>query len=352
MSFIIAITGPTGSGKSTVAKQIANSVSNCVNIDVDVVKHFIHSGFIYDDSPEGIAQWELLGANLGQLAANFKQADYNVVVNGYLNVPAWSKLQSFVSFDSRFLLSPDIQTIIERDASRSEDDTMGEKAVRTHNTFFSNDPYFDDFIKINSTGHAVQETVAIILDYVNAPTQTTVNDRGNGAQNLCQIVDDQDNVIGAKPRNEIDFKKDYFRSSGLWLTNSKGQVLIAQRSLSKDKDPGKWGPAVAGTLEVGETYESNAHKEAFEELGLTKLSLTTGLKMKVENPRRCFCQWFTATCDWPEDQFVLQTAEVRQVRWIDKEDFVADVRINPDKYLPTMSLIIDALYPEEQKTLE
>ena len=241
MSFIIAITGPTGSGKSTVAKQIANSVSNCVNIDVDVVKHFIHSGFIYDDSPEGIAQWELLGINLGQLAANFKQAGYNVVVNGYLNVPAWSKLQSFVSFDSRFLLSPDIQTIIERDASRSEDDTMGEKAVRTHNTFFSTDPYFDDFIKINSTEHTVQETVAIILDYVNAPTQTTVNDRGNGAQNLCQIVDDQDNIIGAKPRNEIDFKKDCFRSSGLWLTNSKGQVLIAQRSLSKDKDPGKWG---------------------------------------------------------------------------------------------------------------
>lgn len=180
MSFIIAITGPTGSGKSTVAKQIANSVSNCVNIDVDVVKHFIHSGFIYDDSPEGIAQWELLGINLGQLAANFKQAGYNVVVNGYLNVPAWSKLQSFVSFDSRFLLSPDIQTIIERDASRSEDDTMGEKAVRTHNTFFSNDPYFDDFIKINSTGHAVHETTTIILDHMRVNNFFTVNDHSAG----------------------------------------------------------------------------------------------------------------------------------------------------------------------------
>ena len=60
-------------------------------------------------------------------------------------------------------------------------------------------------------------------------------------QDLCQIVDDQDNIIGAKPRNEIDFINDYFRSSGLWLTNSKNQVLIAQRVLSKDKDPGKWG---------------------------------------------------------------------------------------------------------------
>ena len=47
-------------------------------------------------------------------------------------------------------------------------------------------------------------------------------------QDLCQIVDDQDNIIGAKPRNEIDFINDYFRSSGLWLTNNKNQVLIAQ----------------------------------------------------------------------------------------------------------------------------
>ena len=54
MSFIIAITGPTGSGKSTVAKQIAGNMQHCVNIDVDVVKHFIHNGFVYDDSPEGI----------------------------------------------------------------------------------------------------------------------------------------------------------------------------------------------------------------------------------------------------------------------------------------------------------
>ena len=53
-------------------------------------------------------------------------------------------------------------------------------------------------------------------------------------QDLYQIVDDQDNLIGAKPRNEIDFKNDYYRISGIWLTNSKGQILIAQRLMTKD----------------------------------------------------------------------------------------------------------------------
>lgn len=77
---------------------------------------------------------------------------------------------------------------------------------------------------------------------------------------LYQVVNDSDEVIGHKFRNDIDFVKDIYRVAALWLTNSQGQVLIAQRLLTKDKDPGKWGPAAAGTLEKDETYESNIYK--------------------------------------------------------------------------------------------
>lgn len=170
-------------------------------------------------------------------------------------------------------------------------------------------------------------------------------------QDLYQIVDDQDNLIGAKPRNEIDFENDYYRISGIWLTNSKGQILIAQRLLTKDKDPGKWGPAAAGTLEVGETYESNAYKEAEEEIGLTGVEFTLGPKMKFITPRHSFCQWYTAVCDKSESEFTPQPTEVEQVKWIDEDEFFEDVHANPDKYLPTMSLIIEALYPNSDPRL-
>lgn len=72
-----------------------------------------------------------------------------------------------------------------------------------------------------------------------------------------QIVDDQDQFIGLKERNEVDYKSDIYRVSALWLTNSKGQTLLAKRAAVKDKDPGKWGPAVAGTIDEGETYDEN-----------------------------------------------------------------------------------------------
>jgi len=71
MNLVLAITGPAGSGKSTVAKIIANDINLCVNIDADYVKHFIVNGFIYDNSEKGVKQWELLGKNIGQLAEKY-----------------------------------------------------------------------------------------------------------------------------------------------------------------------------------------------------------------------------------------------------------------------------------------
>lgn len=46
------------------------------------------------------------------------------------------------------------------------------------------------------------------------------------------IVDKDDNVVGAKERNEI-VQSDIYRVSCLWLRNLKGDVLLAQRRLIK-----------------------------------------------------------------------------------------------------------------------
>ena len=163
-------------------------------------------------------------------------------------------------------------------------------------------------------------------------------------KDVCQIVDDQDNVIGSKLRKEIDYAHDRYRASGLWVTNSAGQILIAQRLMTKDKDPGKWGPAAAGTLEVGETYESNIYKEAEEEIGLTGYVFTPSLKMRFDTPRMYFVQWFTVVCDKPEDEFISQPSEVERVRWIDREELIQDVRANPDKYVASIPRVLNELY--------
>lgn len=155
-------------------------------------------------------------------------------------------------------------------------------------------------------------------------------------ETLYQIVDENDVVIGHKPRPDIDFKNDIYRIAALWLTNSIGEILLAQRLLSKDKDPGKWGPAAAGTIEEGETYESNIYKEAEEEIGLTGVSFTPGPKQRI-HVREAFCQWFVGVCDWPVDRFVPQPTEVQQVKWVSPEWLKKDIEQNPGNYVPSLS---------------
>src|SRR5690606_2120587 len=160
---------------------------------------------------------------------------------------------------------------------------------------------------------------------------------------LYQVVNDKDEIIGHKLRHEIDWKKDIYRIGAVWLTNSKGEVLLAQRLMTKDKDPGKWGPAAAGTLEEGETYESNAYKEAEEEIGLTGVALKQGPKQRLYEPRQAFCQWYLAKVDKEVSEFTIQEDEVEQVAWVNPEELKKDLQSNPDKYVPSLSAILAVL---------
>jgi isopentenyldiphosphate isomerase len=157
------------------------------------------------------------------------------------------------------------------------------------------------------------------------------------------IVDEEDTPISLKFRNEIDYSVDNYRWSSIWITNSKGEVLMAQRKLSRDKDPGIWGPAVSGTVEEGETYESNAYKEAEEELGLTGINLDLGPKERMTVPRKSFGQWFVCKVDKSANEFTPQEDEVEQIAWIAKEELLIDVKNNPNKYTPIVKKAIDSL---------
>ena len=154
-----------------------------------------------------------------------------------------------------------------------------------------------------------------------------------------QIVDKNDVVLGAKLDHTIDFNRDIYRVSALWLLNSKGEVLIAKRSPKKKNRGGLWGPSVAGTVENIETYLQNIVKESAEEIGLTDVEYVAGKKMYFDGPRKYFTQYFFATCDRNVDDFELED-EVDSVKWVSKDWLVDDVAIHPECYLPHMDRVI------------
>lgn len=154
------------------------------------------------------------------------------------------------------------------------------------------------------------------------------------------IVDENDNIIGVKSRNELDLAKDIYRVSALWLTSSQGDVLVAQRGLKLSNSPGKWAPAVAGTVEEGETYETNIYKEAEEEIGLSGIKFTKKTKVKVSGKRNFFCQYFIATINKAASEFIVHPYEVERVKWVKADSLKEDILTNTDSYVADMARLI------------
>lgn len=109
-----------------------------------------------------------------------------------------------------------------------------------------------------------------------------------------QIVDEHDQYICNKYEEDVDFSRDIYRVSCLWLQNSRKEILIAQRALHKNHG-GLWSPSVAGTVEYDETYLDNIIKETEEEIGLKDIDFREGPKLFVDSKRRHFTQYFFGT---------------------------------------------------------
>lgn len=151
------------------------------------------------------------------------------------------------------------------------------------------------------------------------------------------IVDENNKVIGHKERETLK-PEEIYRVSALWLTNSKGDILLARRALTKSHNPGKWGPAVAGTLEEGETYDSNILKETAEELGLgqKEINLKKGPMIRISDAHNYFAQWYTLTIDKPVTQFKIQKDEVEEIKWFSRKELAEQLDKKPGEFLKRM----------------
>ncbi len=162
------------------------------------------------------------------------------------------------------------------------------------------------------------------------------------------IVNEQDEIIGYKDRKDRN-TVDITRITALWLWNEKGEALLAQRAFSKSINPGLWGPAVAGTVEEGETYESNIIKEAEEEIGLKNLKPILDQKIRRTSQHAYFVQWFTATID-SNYPLVKQDSEVEAFRWFSKDELMNLLGNKPEIFLYSLKETAEYFFNDAPKS--
>jgi isopentenyldiphosphate isomerase len=149
------------------------------------------------------------------------------------------------------------------------------------------------------------------------------------------IVNENDEIIGYKARDKLK-SEDIYRVSAIWITNSRGDLLLARRAFTKKNDPGKWGPAAAGTVEKGETYHANMIKEVEEEIGLKNIHLKKVDKKRRRGEHNYFVQWYVALVDQSIDAFTIQKEEVAEIRWFTRKELMDQMRSHPKEFLPAV----------------
>jgi len=133
---------------------------------------------------------------------------------------------------------------------------------------------------------------------------------------LLDVVNDNDEVIGVRSRGEIHAEGLMHRAVHILLFNSQGKLFLQKRSLSKDEQPGKWDSSAAGHVDTGEAYLDCACREIDEELGIVVdqplqalFKLPATLRTGNEH-----CMVYSYSFDGP---LVLQADEIDDGEWID-----------------------------------
>ncbi len=104
-------------------------------------------------------------------------------------------------------------------------------------------------------------------------------------EELIDIVDDDDKVIGKATWKGMHEKSLLHRSSNVFVFNSKGELFVHRRASSLQLYPGMYDVKMGGVVRAGESYEEAAKRELEEEAGIKNAELEYLFSIKFRSDR-------------------------------------------------------------------
>ena len=138
---------------------------------------------------------------------------------------------------------------------------------------------------------------------------------------FVQIVDENNEEIAALSRRLMREQNLIHRASYVLVFNSRDELFVQQRTLSKDIYPGYHDVAAGGVVVAGESYEEAAERELAEELGVRDIPLLPCFDHYFEDEgNRVWGRVFRCRHEGP---FTLQPEEVAGGRFMTLEQVMA-----------------------------
>lgn len=160
------------------------------------------------------------------------------------------------------------------------------------------------------------------------------------------LVNDQDQEIGTEEKMEAHRKGLLHRAFSIFIYNSKGEMLLHKRALTKYHSGGLWTNACCSHPRKKESIQEAGHRRLQEEFGfdcplkeafsfIYKADLDKGLKEHE------FDHVLIGTYDGPID--ALNPEEIDSYKWITTDNLKKDLLEHPEAYTVWFRIAIEQL---------
>jgi isopentenyldiphosphate isomerase len=157
-------------------------------------------------------------------------------------------------------------------------------------------------------------------------------------EEIFDVVDERDEVIGKKSRNEVHRLGLMHRATHVLVFNKRGQVFLQKRSMKKDRQPGLWDSSASGHVDSGEDYDACVVRELREEIGLEVSQAPRRLFKLAASPETDQEHVWVYRCE-AEGPFHLHPDEIECGSWFEPPEVTRWMKERPEEFASALLVI-------------
>ncbi|MFN8434769.1 MAG: NUDIX domain-containing protein [Anaerolineales bacterium] len=158
------------------------------------------------------------------------------------------------------------------------------------------------------------------------------NDKGIMADELLDVVNDDDKVTGQEMRSVVHQQGLQHRGVHVFLFNEQGEMLIQKRSADRANSPSLLDCSVSEHVKAGESYLEAANRGLREEMGVEGIEISLRGKIQMEygvNDNE-ISEIYESKLNGKSVQF--DPVEIAEVQFVSLDEVRAGISQSPELY--------------------